>query len=107
VPKVVTQKGMTSGKVITNKNIEFETLVFEFYCYCKHFVIIHTIPDSKSSMLIEFSLKSPCLHPVFGPPFTPYPLLDDETLVNFIKLCKQPLFELGPQSKLFNLGIKC
>jgi hypothetical protein len=24
----------------------------------------------------EFSLKSPCLHPVFGPPFTPYPLFE-------------------------------
>jgi len=28
---------------------------------------MHTIPDSKSSMLIEFSLKSPSLHPVPGP----------------------------------------
>jgi hypothetical protein len=28
---------------------------------------MHTIPDSKSSMLIEFSLKSPSLHHVFGP----------------------------------------
>jgi hypothetical protein len=28
---------------------------------------MHTIPDSKSSMLIEFSLKSPTLHEVFGP----------------------------------------
>jgi hypothetical protein len=39
--------------------------------------------------VIEFSLKLLCLHPVFGPPFTPY-----------------PLFEWGPQSKevLFNFG---
>jgi hypothetical protein len=41
--------------------------------------------------LIEFSLKSSCLHPVFGPLFTPY-----------------PLFEWGMQSKevLLNLGMK-
>jgi hypothetical protein len=41
---------------------------------------------------IEFSSKSHCLHPVFGPPFGPY-----------------PLFEGGPQSKevLLNLGMKC
>ncbi len=41
------------------------------YCnptsYCEHFVIIHTIPDSKSSMLIKFSKKSPSLHLVFRP----------------------------------------
>ncbi len=38
------------------------------------------------------TLKSSCLHPVFGPLFTPY-----------------PLFEWGPQSKevLLNLGMKC
>jgi hypothetical protein len=41
--------------------------------------------------VIEFSLKSSCLHPVFGPLFTPY-----------------PLFEWGPQSKevLLNQGMK-
>jgi hypothetical protein len=39
----------------------------------------------------EFSLKSSCLHPVFGPSFTHY-----------------PLFEWGPQSKeiLLNQGMK-
>jgi hypothetical protein len=26
--------------------------------------------------LLEFSLKSSCLHPLFGPLFTPYPLFD-------------------------------
>jgi len=25
---------------------------------------------------IEFSVKSPCLHPIFGPPFNPYPLFE-------------------------------
>ncbi len=41
---------------------------------------------------IESSRKSPCLHPVFGPPFIPH-----------------PLFEWGRQSKklLLNLGMKC
>ncbi len=24
--------------------------------------------------ILELSVKKPCLHPVFGPPFTPYPL---------------------------------
>jgi hypothetical protein len=39
-----------------------------------------------------WSLKSSCLHPVFGPLFTAY-----------------PVFERGPQSKevLLNLGMKC
>ncbi len=37
-------------------------------------------------------MSSSCLHPVFGPLFTPY-----------------PLFEWGPQSKevLLDLGMKC
>jgi hypothetical protein len=41
---------------------------------------------------IELSQKSPCLHPVFGSPFTPY-----------------PLFQWYPQSKeiLLNLSMKC
>jgi len=26
--------------------------------------------------ILEFSLKSPCLHPVFGPPFIPYALFE-------------------------------
>jgi hypothetical protein len=41
---------------------------------------------------IELSMKSPSLHPVFGPPFTPY-----------------PLFQWYPQSKqlLLNLSMKC
>jgi hypothetical protein len=41
---------------------------------------------------LEFSLKSSCLHPLFGPLFTLY-----------------PLFEWGPQSKevLLNMGTKC
>jgi hypothetical protein len=30
-----------------------------------------------SSRFWEFSLKSLCLHPVFGPPFTPHPLFDE------------------------------
>jgi hypothetical protein len=40
---------------------------------------------------VEFSSKSQCLHRVFGPPFTPYPLKWD------------------PQSNeiLLNLGMKC
>jgi hypothetical protein len=25
--------------------------------------------------LLELSVMSPCIHPVFGPPFIPYPLL--------------------------------
>jgi hypothetical protein len=28
--------------------------------------------------IIEFSLKSSCLHPVFGPLFTPYPLFESK-----------------------------
>jgi hypothetical protein len=41
---------------------------------------------------IELSLKSPCLHPVFGPPFPP-----------------PPLFQWYPQSKeiLLNLNMEC
>jgi len=41
--------------------------------------------------LLEFSLKSSCLHPLFGPLFTPY-----------------PLFEWDPQCMevLLNLGMK-
>ncbi len=27
-----------------------------------------------SQLAIELFVKSPCLHPVFGPAFTPYPL---------------------------------
>jgi len=43
------------------------------------------------SDLLELSTKQPCLHPVFGPPFTPY-----------------PLFQWYPQSKdiLLNLSIE-
>jgi hypothetical protein len=43
--------------------------------------------------ILELFVKSPCfLHPVFGPPFTPY-----------------PLFQWYPQSKeiLLNLSMKC
>jgi hypothetical protein len=32
------------------------------------------ISTKYSVLIIEFSLKSPCLHPVFGPPFIPKPL---------------------------------
>jgi hypothetical protein len=42
--------------------------------------------------ILELSLKSPCLHPVFGPPFIPY-----------------SLFQWYPQSNeiLLNLSMKC
>jgi len=41
---------------------------------------------------IKFSIKSPCLHPTFGSPFTP-----------------KPLFQWYPQSNeiILNLGMKC
>jgi len=41
---------------------------------------------------LELSGKKPCLHPVFGRPFTPY-----------------PVFQRYPQSKdnLINLSMKC
>jgi hypothetical protein len=43
-------------------------------------------------LTIEFSVKSPCLHPIFWPAFTPY-----------------PLFQWYVQSKeiLLNLSMKC
>jgi hypothetical protein len=49
--------------------------------------------DGFSERAIEFSLKSSCLHLVFGPLFTPLP----------------PLWEWGLESKevLLNLGMKC
>jgi hypothetical protein len=31
-------------------------------------------PKQNSGLLLDLSVKQPCLHPVFGPPFTPYPL---------------------------------
>jgi hypothetical protein len=52
---------------------------------------VATSKSAKTNYIIEFFLKSSCLHLVFGPSFTHY-----------------PLFEWGPQSKeiLLNLGMK-
>jgi hypothetical protein len=47
---------------------------FEFPVLTPSLVLIFLIKSSLV-IIIELSVKSPCLHPVFGPAFTPYPLL--------------------------------
>ncbi len=67
--------------------------VFQIVQYMVYFDnVIVDLNFIKFFWIFEFSLKSPCLRPVFGPPFSPY-----------------PLFECGLQSKeiLLNLGMKC
>jgi hypothetical protein len=57
----------------------------------RHFSYITKL-EKKKPLILEFSLKSSCLHLIFGSFFTPY-----------------PLFQWGLQSKevLLNLGSKC
>jgi hypothetical protein len=66
---------------------------FEFALLTPSLLLIFLI---KSSLvrITELSVKSPCLHPVFGPAFTPYPIFQ------WYPSCIYTLFSFKPYSYL-------
>jgi hypothetical protein len=70
----------TSHWPISEKGLGFR-VIFKWFYYCNfqntNHIISHflKLSSSDSGFMQTNSIKSPCLHPVFGPPFTPYPPL--------------------------------
>jgi hypothetical protein len=71
-----------------------ETIIFSFKVFFDIHFIVHEFTRDRFHILttLELSVKSPYLHPIFGPAFTPY-----------------PLFEWYPQREKIwlNLNMKC
>ncbi len=67
-----------------------------------HNLVLGCLVDDNKTKTFQLSRKSPCLHLIFGPPFTPYPLFQwcfcKEILLNLSMKCRNSAFNAqGPR----------
>jgi hypothetical protein len=84
-------KSKIGGQTLVRTNLGDKTNLFPLFFLCIIFNLMF-IFYPQFWYTIELFAKSPCFHPIFGPPFTPYTLFkwytqSKEILLNLIMKC--------------------